>query len=288
MMSDKKLARLKHINDKLLMRSLIKSATENCKNERVLHWLRENSESEAFYGLVYMYDFLKKHIDEEEKKNHGSSVHITFVAHGAIRDSMIFASCLLPLSTITDVLLYSPWNCSMDADAVYGVATGLIKPQHRVFKTKKHAQIPNGVLTKLPNYWNSMKKAGDQMIPNITLSPLKPQEGIWTRFETLTKKHGGPESNRIVIPFILPAGSDCCQRVPLFVVTMALSLVLLSSRFHATVHLAACLNDHSDGHKFDKDYLKIQYACTTDNVTMTSSPDMFLSWFDGLKRFFGF
>lgn len=272
------------------MRSLIKSATENCKNERVLHWLRENSESEAFYGLVDMYDFLKKHIDEEEKKNHGNSVHITFVAHGAIRDSMISASCLLPLSTITDVLLYSPWNCSINVDAVYGVATGLIKPQHRVFKTKKCAQIPDGVLTKLPNYWNSMKKAGDQMIPNIMLSPLNPQEdGVWAGFETLTKKYGGPESNRIVIPFILPAGSDCCQSVPLFVVTLALSLVLLSSRFHATVHLAACLSDLSDGHKFDKDYLKTQYACATDTIMMTSSPDMFfVSWFDGLKRFFVF
>ncbi|CAL8307796.1 unnamed protein product [Merluccius merluccius] len=65
-----------------------------------------------------MFNFLKKHIDEEEKKNHSNSVDITFVAHGAIRDSKIPASCLLPLSAITDVLLYSPWNCTMDFDAV--------------------------------------------------------------------------------------------------------------------------------------------------------------------------
>ncbi|XP_044037139.1 uncharacterized protein LOC122868839 [Siniperca chuatsi] len=274
-------------------KTLIKSAIENCKKETVLQWLRENSESEAFFKLVDMFHFLKKHIDEEEKKNHSNSVHITILAHGAIRDSMIPASCLLPLPTITDVILYSPWNCTIHADAVYGVATGLMKPQHRVFNcnTKDGCQIPDEKHrpTKLPDYWNSMKRAGDRMIPNITLSPLTPPEdGFWKRFEFLTKKYGQVERNRIIIPFILPAESEPLKSVPFSVVSLALSLVLLSSRFQATVHLAACLGDQSAGQKFDKEYLKTQYACTVDNTTMTSSPDMFtVNWTDALKRWFG-
>lgn len=268
---------------------LITSATENCKNDTVLRWLRENSERGTFCGLVDMFHFLKKHIDEEEKKGHGRSVDITFVAHGAIRDSLIPACYLLPLPSITDLLLYSPWNCVMNVDAVFGVATGLMKPQHRVFKTRDGTQISDRQLGQLPNSWNSMKKAGAQMVPNIILSPLKSeQDGVWRSFEFLTKKYGGPERNRIVIPFILPTGSDSFQSVPLFLVMLALSLVLMSSRFQATVHLAACLGDQSIHHKFDKKYLKTQYACTADNTVMSSSPDMFPgSCFSGWKRFWG-
>ena len=227
-----------------------------------------------------MFHFLKKHIDEEEKKNHSNSVHITFVAHGFIRDSMIPASCLLPLSSITDVILYSPWNCAIDADVAYGVATGRIKPQHRLFYCgeKESCGVPGEKHqpTKLPDCWNSMKKAGDQKIPNIILSPLiLPKDGAWERFEFLTKQHGQPGRNRIVIPFILPAGSSSLERVPFFIVTLALSLVLLSSRFKATVHLTACLSDSSTKKKFDQEYLKQQYACCINDTTMTCSPDMF-------------
>lgn len=268
---------------------LIRSATKNCKNDTVLRWLRENSECGTFCGLVDMFHFLKKHIDEEEKKSHGDSVDITLVAHGAIRDSLIPACYLLPLPTIADLLLYSPWNCVMNVDAVFGVATGLMKPHHRVFKNRDGVQISDGELGQLPNSWNSMKKAGAQMIPNIVLSPLKSkQDGVWRSFEVLANKYGCPERNRIVIPFILPTGSDSFQSVPLFLVMLALSLVLMSSRFHATVHLATCLGDQSVSHKFDKKYLKTQYACTADNIVMSSSPDMFPgSYFSGWRHFWG-
>lgn len=260
---------------------LIRSATENLAEGklRVWHFLRTG-------GHV---SFPKETHRWGEKKSHGRSVDITFVAHGAIRDSVIPACYLLPLPTIADLLLYSPWNCVMNVDAVFGVATGLMKPQHHVFKTRDGAQISEGELDQLPNSWNSMKKAGAQMIPNIVLSPLKSkQDGIWRSFEVLAKKYSGPERNCIVIPFILPAGSDSFQSVPLFLVMLALSLVLMSSRFHSTVHLTACLGDQSVSHKFDKKYLKTQYACTADNTVMSSSPDMFPgSCFNGWRRFWG-
>ncbi|XP_039464498.1 uncharacterized protein LOC120438121 [Oreochromis aureus] len=219
-----------------------------------------------------MFDFLKKHIDEEEKKNHSDDVHITFVAHGAIRDFMIPASCYLPLPTITDVLLYSPWNC-ITSGLEYVIATGKLRPQHRVFSynDKESCTIPDDKHrpVNLPDHWNSLKKAGAQMVPNITVSPLGDDDGVWERFESLSAKHGPPGRNRIVIPFIFPGREY--ESVPFSVVTLALSLVLLSSRFKATLHSSGCLRDHSTGPKFDRKYLQEQYACTIDNSWMKCS-----------------
>ncbi|CAK6978913.1 uncharacterized protein LOC121884734 [Scomber scombrus] len=259
-------------------KKLLEFAIANCEDETARRWLRENSESDSFFQLVDMFYFLKKHIDEEEKKDHSDSVHITFDAHGCISDSMIPASCLLPLSSITDVILYSPWNCTITPDVAYGVATGRIKPRHREFysRTGQGCEVPDEKHrpTKLPDCWNSMKKAGDQKIPNITVSPMTPpDDGTWKRFESLKEQHGQPGSNRIVIPFIVPAGSSSLERVPFFNVTLALSLVLLSSRFEATVHLTACLSN-SSAEKFDQEYLKQQYACCINDTGMKCSPDM--------------
>ncbi|KAK2894306.1 hypothetical protein Q8A73_016790 [Channa argus] len=149
---------------------LLQTAIENCQDEMVLQWLRENSESEIFSKLVDMFDFLKAKIDEEEKKNHSNNVDITFWAHGSIRLPMIPACCLLPLSSITDVVLYSPWNCVTVTDVTYGVATGKIKPQHRKFycSEKDTCPIPdeNHQPANLPDYWNSMNKSWRTEDPN--------------------------------------------------------------------------------------------------------------------------
>ncbi|XP_023205281.1 uncharacterized protein LOC111611707 [Xiphophorus maculatus] len=252
---------------------LMKLAERNCSNPVVLKWLRENS----FTKLVEMFNFFKKHIDEEEKKNHSDTVDITFVAHGAIRDFMIPASCLLPLASIRDVVLYAPWNCvSAGAELTYAIATGRLKPQHRVFYCYKKdgCSVPDYKHrpVKLPDRWNSMKQAGDQMIPNITVSPLSPDDGVWKNFEFLTKLYGPVGRNRIVIPFILPGKES--DSVPFSVVTLALSLVLLQSRFKATVHLDACLTDHSIGQKLDRKYLERQYAYAVDGTGMMTSSSL--------------
>ncbi|MEQ2159324.1 hypothetical protein GOODEAATRI_021639, partial [Goodea atripinnis] len=256
--------------------TLMKLAEENCTNPTVLTWLRQNSHT--FIKLVDIFNFLKKHIDEEEKKDHSDIVDITFVAHGSIGDFMIPASCLLPLASIRDVVLYSPWNCVIYADVAYSIATGRLKPEHRLFYcTKKDGCTVLDQMHRpknLPDHWNSMKKAGDQMIPNIRVSPLKaPEDAYWARFEYLTKKYGPPGRNRIMIPFILPGKES--QSVPFSVVTLALSLVLLQSRFKATVHLDACLGDRSVGQKFDREYLEKQYSWAPDGTGMKCSSDIF-------------
>ncbi|KAM4534587.1 uncharacterized protein V3H82_024502 [Fundulus diaphanus] len=275
--------------------TLLEFAKESCKDEAVRLWLRDNAESEIFSKLVEMFQFLKEKIDEEEKNNHSNEVDITFVAHGAITDSMMSASCLLPLPTISDVVLYSPWNCYLGANAAYGIATGKLQPVHRVFycspgrgcKSPDEKHQPE----KLPNKWNSMKKAdeADQKIPNIIVSPLRiPKDGVWERFEFLEDKHGKPGRNRIIIPLILPS-IDPEEDIPLPVVTLALSLVLMFSRFQAVLHLTVCLGKLSRRMKLDEKALKQQYSCTIDYTGMTSSEKMLASTFSSIisavKRF---
>ncbi|XP_014834825.1 PREDICTED: uncharacterized protein LOC106912520 [Poecilia mexicana] len=266
---------------------LMKLAEDNCTNQTVLKWLKEKPST--FYQLVDMFNFFKKHINEEEKKNHSDTVDITFVAHGSIGDFMIPASCLLPLASIRDVVLYSPWNCvSGGAEITYAIATGRLKPQHRVFYCYKKDERPvpdeKHRPVKLPDHWNSMKKAGDQMIPNISVSPLRPDDGVWKNFESLTKKYGPIGRNRIIIPFFLPGKES--DSVPFSVVTLALSLVLLQSRFKATVHLDTCLGDKSLK-KLDREYLEKQYACAADETLMMCSNDIFsFSVIDYFKSFF--
>lgn len=213
------------------------------------------------------------------------------MAHGAIKDFLLPASRLLPLSCVNDVVLYSPWNCITRMEAVYGIAMGLIRPQHRVFITRDGAGVHDGQV-KVPNRWNSMKAAGDQLIPNVVLSSHG-VDRLWSSFEILAHKYGHPTRNRIIIPFIPPPESGSWGDVPLFVVTLALALALLSSRFRATIHLATCLGDQSTGQPFDKGYLTNQYACTEDNIVMTSSLESMMtsasnttSWFNTIRRFF--
>ena len=232
-----------------------------------------------------MFSFLQKELDKQKEKIDRDDIDIIFVAHGCI-ESMIPASCLLPSPTIKDVLLYSPWNCVITADVAYGVATGRIEPQHRVFSCAggncpypdQYHQPEN-----LPDHWNSMKKAGGQKVPNIIVGTLrKPEDSAWKRFEILQGVHGQPGRNRIVIPFMLPVE----MTVPFFVVTFVLSLVLYFTRFRATVHLAACLGKSSNETSLPVDYLKRQYAYTIDKTGMTTSWEMFLNRETDLYRAF--
>ncbi|CAJ1075494.1 uncharacterized protein LOC117832678 [Xyrichtys novacula] len=260
---------------------LMRMAQQKCENGTVLQWLQQISGSSAFKKIGELFSFFRRHIEVEEKKDHGNMIDITLLAHGAIRDSMIPACCLLPLPTIMDVVLYNPWNCTIDATAAYGIATGIMKPQHRIFicSKKDSCSIRDAGHrpVKLPNHWNSMSKAGEHMIPNITLAPLNvPEDGYFKSFESLTKKYGLPERNRIIIPYIVPAEEtkQGKESIPFYVVSLALSLALVGSRFRATVHLTTCLGDQSV-RKFDQEYLKSQYACAVDNSMMTASSDMF-------------
>lgn len=258
-------------------KKLVQFVVNQCQDEGGKQWLQENSESEAIFDLFH---FLQEEFDKEKTKTDCKDIDIIFVAHGEIKAPMFPARCLLPLPSIRDVLLYSPWNCTMSADVVYGVATGRIQPEDRVFSCgKEGCHIPDSKHQpdKLPNSWNSMREAGGQKIPNIIVSTLrKPEDGVWKRVEYLNDKFGRPEKNRIVITFSLPGAIGPSLRVPFSVITLALSLVLHFSSYKATVHLAACLG-RREGALLSEDDLKTQYACAKDKTVMTPSKRMWLN-----------
>lgn len=258
-------------------KKLVQFVVNQCQDEGGKQWLQENSESEAIFDLFH---FLQEEFDKEKTKTDCKDIDIIFVAHGEIKAPMFPARCLLPLPSIRDVLLYSPWNCTMSADVVYGVATGRIQPEDRVFSCgKEDCHIPDSKHQpdKLPNSWNSMREAGGQKIPNIIVSTLrKPEDGVWKRVEYLNDKYGRPEKNRIVITFSLPGAIGQSLRVPFSVITLALSLVLHFSSYKATVHLATCLG-RREGALLSEDDLKAQYACAKDKTRMTPSKRMWLN-----------
>ena len=264
-------------------RELMKYAIKGCQISEVRPWLDKNQL--CFIKLVNLFQLMKEKIKEKSKEDKEKykdiEVDIIFVAHGSIRDSQIPASCLLPGSNILDVLLYSPWNCLLSAPAAYGIATGRIQPEHRVFTCypKNGCVIPNAghQPTVLPPGWNSMKEEAG-MIPNIMVSTLKkPEDGAWNGVQYLMRTSGKPRKYRIVIPFILPG--ETVVRIPFFIVTWVMSLVLSFFPIKATVHLAACLGDKST-EKFSRRFLECQYSYTIADTGMTSSPIMLKPPFD--------
>ncbi|XP_024858509.1 uncharacterized protein LOC108250807 [Kryptolebias marmoratus] len=279
----KRLARVKFIIEKKNRssdekRDLIEYVIENTPDEVVRQWLRENAESEVFFKLLDLCNFIKKKVDEEEeekkRKNRSKKIDLIFVAHGEINNWMIPARCLMPLPSITDVMLYSPWNCLLDAKAAYGIATGLIEPCHRMFVCADPEYCPRSNSDHhpfpLPDNWNSMRASGVQPVPVIMVSPVgKTGDPAFMAFMALEMKLGSPGPDRFVVPFLAP----WIGTVPFFVVTLALSLVLLFSQYEATIHLAACLGKTSARTLVDENYLRMQYAYTVDNTGMAVKPD---------------
>uniref|UniRef100_UPI0037E6FEAF uncharacterized protein n=1 Tax=Semicossyphus pulcher TaxID=241346 RepID=UPI0037E6FEAF len=259
-------------------KNFIKIVKRYCNNEAVLEWLKETYDTEVFFKLVDMFYFLKQELDKEKKKLDRENIDIIFVAHGCIEEPLIPASDLLPLSTIEDVILYSPWNCAIDACAAYGIATGNIQPENRIFCCQGGGcQVSNHRPNVLPNHWNSMKNAAGWMIPNISVSPLrKPEDLAWNGFVFLRDQYGRPGRNRVVIPYMLPEFFRFSGKVPFYVVTLALSLVLFIFPFKATVHLAACLGRASGTTLSEQSvYLNQQYTCTIDHTIMTVPEEVF-------------
>lgn len=274
-----KLARIKLIIEKETRssdekRELIEYVIKITSDEAVREWLREHQESEHFFKLLDLYKFIRKKVDEEEEKKkkrreQRKKIDLIFVAHGEINNFVIPARFLLPLPSIADVILYSPWNCLLAANAAYGIATGLIKPRHRMFICANPEYCPcnnfHPAPFPLPDHWNSMRVSGSQNVPVIMVSPVgKTGDPAFTAFMALETMFGQPGADRYVIPYLAP----WIGAVPFFVVTLALSLVLLFSNYEATVHLAACLGKSSARTSLDVGYLMQQYCYTVDHTTM--------------------
>ncbi|XP_020496665.2 uncharacterized protein [Labrus bergylta] len=253
-------------------RDFIEIVKRYCQDQAILSWLSENYDTEIFFKLVDIFYYIKQMLDKKKKKTDRENIDIIFVAHGSIEEPLMTASSLLPLSTIEDVILYSPWNSLIDSKVAYGIIKGSLQPHHRTFGCPQHrpCQIHyNHPPTKLPPYWNSMKNAGAGLIPNIFVEALKSVDPAWNGVVELRGIFGQPGTNRVFIPYRFPL------KIPFYVVTLALSLVLFIFPFRATVHLAACLGRSSEetlsGHG---EYLNQQYSCTIDGTYMSSADNM--------------
>ncbi|XP_029981835.1 uncharacterized protein LOC115413241 [Sphaeramia orbicularis] len=269
--------------------TLINFAIDLCNNEEFKQWLRENSESEAFFICVDIFNLVEKEIkkyDEAEKKKKKipeGEIDVVFVAHGLITEALISPSYFLSRS-INDVLLYSPWNCLINSYTAYGIASGRILPQHREFYCRDNRSLTrhNRCLipdsghqpTRLPNDWNRMTNARDGSIPNIMVRSFeKPSDGAWEAFTFLRDAFGIPDTRRVIIPFMLPGNVEVT--LPFFMVTLALSVVLSLTNLKATVHLSACLEKISEDTELDVNFLISQYSYTIDKTFMSCSPDVF-------------
>ncbi|XP_008414672.1 uncharacterized protein LOC103469003 [Poecilia reticulata] len=276
----KKLVRIKFIIEKETRtrdekRELIDHAINNTPYPEVKQWLRENAESDVFFHLVNLTNFIAQKLNEEAKKKKGKDrekkkIELVFLAHGSIVDLMIPARCLLPLPSITDVLLYSPWNCLLYPEAAYSIATGSIQPHHRQFGCTNPDLCPflpaAHTSFRLPHSWNSMRNTGLQSVPIIMVSPVaKIGDPAFAAFIALAAHFGEPAANRYLIPYLAP----WIGKVPFFIVTLAMSLVLFFSGYEATVHLAACLGKSPGNAVMQEEYLQWQYAYAVDNTGMT-------------------
>ncbi|XP_029913855.1 uncharacterized protein LOC115363726 [Myripristis murdjan] len=251
------IGKLEKIPDERMV--LIELAMENCEDEATRKWLEENSQSQAFSELVGVFHYLKELIDDEEKKGHSREVDIILVARGSVDDDVIPASCLRPLDTIQDVLLYAPWSGLINANTEYNTARRWMVPYHRSFDKS----------TNLPDQWSAKGEDRNQKVRNITLSPLGP-EGLTSKVLEHLKNNidDFPERNCIVVPYLDPGNDGSSEGTPLFVVTVALSLVLIFSRFRATVHLAASRDYDFLPGTLDDAELECQYAQAVQKIKM--------------------
>lgn len=257
----------------------------NCPDKGVHDWLDNRSRAAQFLNLLSLFcRELKEEI--QRRLNQREDVDIVFCGHGSIIGDIRYpAGCLTLLSTIEDVVLYSPWNCAVNAKVVYGIATGAIQPSNRAF-IPEHNRPPT-----LPPRWNSMRNARTQQIPEIMFKPVGQEERAWQDFLSLGTVIG---RNRIFLPYVRPADADPLffPETPFFVLTLALSVVLMVfTDVKATIHLAACLGRDTRS-PFTPDlfhHLQRQYACTIDNTVMSNSGDVQLNsqMYRALRDMFG-
>nr|XP_029134549.1 uncharacterized protein LOC114920590 [Labrus bergylta] len=251
-------------------KDFIKFVKRYCQDQDILSRLSKNDDTEIF-KLMDIFYYIKQMLDEKKEYTDRENIDIIFVAHGLIEEPLMTASSLLPLSTIEDVILYSPWNSVIDSKVAYGIIKGSLQPHHRTFGCAKHCRCQNHnnhQPTKLPPYWNSMKNAGAGRIPNIIVGPLKSVDPAWNHMVELREIYGQPGTNRVFIPYRFQ------MKIPFYVVTLALSLVLFIFPFRATVHLAACLGRSSQTLSGQGEYLNQQYSYTIDGTYMSSKENM--------------
>lgn len=218
--------------------------------------------------LPHLRDHLQFCLDHEDNEGWKDKIHIDviIIGHGRIDRSFIPASSLTPSMDICDTILYSPWNCSLNGDAVCGIASGLIRLSDRQFYLNNvRARQPARVIPNTPRNWNSMR-CSQTRVPLITLSPVRRSESGWARFEFLFRGGRLWRDGRVIIPLLYEHPS--LQDVPLFMIILTLASLCMIGGMSATVHLGACLASDPQRPQNRAEWAA-QYAYTEDNAVMS-------------------
>ncbi|KAK9963818.1 hypothetical protein ABG768_006980 [Culter alburnus] len=244
-----------------------------CTDNRVVSWLQGVTHQTEFVNLLRFVLENFGSITENLIEPGRGDIHIVIVAHGSIVDQFMPAGFLVPTDNIKDTILYSPWNCSIDSSAAFGIAQGNIDLTNRQFYNL-NPEANNMVYYEpnpLPDRWNSMRESLHN-IPGILLSPVTPEERAWAFFHQLWTDRSMEIEDRIIIPYHVPQnGVNAFRQIPLYMLIFVISFVLKFYGKTATVHLAACL-DHAGSPPMSDEW-RTQYAFTSDGTHMTVNMD---------------
>lgn len=237
---------------------------QSCTDDEVISWLKTLPHQIQFINLLtFLNNTVDQDLDRQKKEKLGGHIDIVIVAHGEITDKLIPAGLLMPTSII-DTVLYSPWNCLIDACAACAIAEGWKNTEGRDFYNQNQSVLfePN----PLPGHWNHMQRSF-LPVPMILLTPLYPEEPVWKEFQRLQGQMD--RDDRVIIPYLVP--QDCVEafgKTPFFMLIFALSYRLMIIQKTATVHLAACLGRGKS--ELFQTHWRAQYAYTNDRTIMTT------------------
>ncbi|XP_048035677.1 uncharacterized protein LOC125261125 [Megalobrama amblycephala] len=239
-----------------------------CTDSTVVSWVQESAHQIEFVNLLR---FVMRNFGptiENLTRPGGGHIDIVFVAHGRIVDQFMPAGVLVPTRNIHDTILYSPWNCAIDAYAAFGIAQGLIKVTNRQFYNMRNRVYCDPY--PLPDRWNSMRGSPHD-IPMILLSPVTPKDAAWNLFNFLLNSADLFTGDRVIIPYLVPQDLvDAYAEIPLYMFIFLTSFILMLFGKTATVHLAACLV-HAGS---TVEWWRRQYAYTlSDPTCMTMNMD---------------
>ncbi|XP_048044485.1 uncharacterized protein LOC125267167 [Megalobrama amblycephala] len=237
-----------------------------CTDSTVISWLQgATCQIEFLNVLLFVLENFGS-IPEDLTRPDGRHIDIVFVAHGSIVDQFMPAGFLVPTPTIRDTILYSPWNCSIDSSAAFGIAQGNIQVTNREFYNTSNRLYCEP--DPLPDHWNCMRESLHNT-PGILLSPVTPEDEAWAFFHQFWMDRSMEIEDRIIIPYLVPQNMvNAFRQIPLYMFIFVISFVLMLSGKTATVHLAACLNRREESTLMPDEW-RTQYAFTSDGTVMT-------------------
>ncbi|XP_036434421.1 uncharacterized protein LOC118813286 [Colossoma macropomum] len=231
-------------------------------------WITTEDGKVLCLNLVrYFYERLTKSADSQKVDvcSGSGELHIVLVGKGSISDQTRPADCFVPLNTITDTILYPPWNCAIDAKVAYGISTGDILPEHRDFGDWT-PQRP------LPEVWNSMKDRQGKRVPEIILGPLTTDADFILKLTAFLNSVSLWEDRKRLIIMYSPGGflARWLPEVTLYQIVGVIAVLLWILRSKATIHLAAGLQSRGTPPAEMEAMWQELYAYTPNGTVMTT------------------